>query len=135
MNFSCAKYEVKAFTLLELLTGMIVSAIVLGATFSAWKIISRQSMRYEEQADRTRELSLLHSRFVTDMANSDSTYDDGTTMSAYKRRHADMRCFVRYTFEEEYTLRVSDNHTDTFHVTAFRNYITHDRSAEDNNGY
>src|SRR5688572_11425268 len=89
MNFSCTKYGVKGFTLLELLTGMIVSAIVLGAIFSAWKIISKQAMRYEAQAERTRELSLLHSRFITDVADADSTYDDGAIFTCYKRRHAE----------------------------------------------
>lgn len=135
MNFSCTKYSVKGFTLLELLTGMIVSAIVLGAVFSAWKIISKQAARYESQSDRTRELSLLHSRFMSDLAEADSTYDDGTAITCYRCRHATMYNCVSYTITEQHTLRTTADRTDTFHVTAFRNYITHDRPAEDHNGY
>jgi prepilin-type N-terminal cleavage/methylation domain-containing protein len=123
MSSSVTDIRLSGFTLLELLIGMIVSAIVLGATFSAYHIIAKQVTIYQEKTKTDEELSLFHSRLMLDFQNGHSVF----LISDLELR---MQQTV-YLFHEEYTLRKNGERTDTFFVTinACRSFKT----GEENN--
>ena len=109
MSSSSADIRLKGFTLLELLIGMIVSTIVLGATFSAYHIIAKQASIYQEKTKTNEDLSLFHSRFMNDFQNNASAF----FVSPFELRMQE----VVYHFQESYTLRKNGEHIDTFFVT------------------
>ena len=59
-----------AFTLLELLVGMIVSGIVLAATFSAYRITTKQYENYNEKVETISEFSFLVSQLESDFSQA-----------------------------------------------------------------
>ncbi len=102
-----------AFTLLELLVGMIVSGLVLAATFSAYRIVTRQYAQYCKTTESTVELSGFLSRLERDVADAAEAYalSENTIQLVHASRTVD------YSFSESYVLRSSSAHTDTFHVS------------------
>jgi prepilin-type N-terminal cleavage/methylation domain-containing protein len=62
---------VAAFTLLELLVGMIISSIVLAAAFSAWNIVGRQHALYRSRHDASTEASFFCSTLRRDFSRAD----------------------------------------------------------------
>jgi prepilin-type N-terminal cleavage/methylation domain-containing protein len=109
MNLSGADIRLKGFTLLELLVGMIVSAIVLGAAFSAYHIIARQTMAYQEKTGTNEDLSLFHCRLMCDFQNAETT----VVASPFELHLKG----VVYLFHDTYVLRKNNEHIDTFFVT------------------
>ncbi|HTF05147.1 MAG TPA: prepilin-type N-terminal cleavage/methylation domain-containing protein [Bacteroidia bacterium] len=109
MSSSSADIRLKGFTLLELLIGMIVSTIVLGATFSAYHIIAKQACVYQEKTKMNEELSLFHSRLMSDFQNNTPVF----LLSPFELRMDE----AVYHFQESYTLRKTGEHIDTFFVT------------------
>lgn len=64
--------KIKAFTLLELLTGMIASAIVIASIFMAAQIVLKMSKQFSQSAYSSNELSGIQVRLAWDIANSDT---------------------------------------------------------------
>lgn len=113
MNCSGKYKSLQAFTLLELLVGMILSGIVLGATFSAYRIVSKEAVQFRDQSKSANELSFflnhLHSDFYRSVKiNSD---EEERIHLIQKKRE------LIYRFSAEYVLRSEQEHTDTFFVS------------------
>jgi competence protein ComGF len=64
--------KIKAFTVLELLTGMIASAIVIASVFLAAQIVSNMAKRYSDSINNSHELSIFQSRLAADLSGSDT---------------------------------------------------------------
>jgi type II secretory pathway pseudopilin PulG len=112
MSSSGRNKTLAAFTLLELLVGMIVSGIVLASAFSAWRIVSRQVRTYDERIQAAGELSFFISRFESEVmraARMTPVSTDALRLELNSR-------LLTYRFHEKYVLRAEDLHTDTFFV-------------------
>jgi prepilin-type N-terminal cleavage/methylation domain-containing protein len=113
MKLSLFHKKLKAFTLLELLVGMIVSGIVLTATFSAYKIVTGQYQAYRNRSASVSELSFFVSQMHSDFSNS----------SRVVRRSGDNiqlkseKGLIEYYFTEKYILRNDLLRIDTFKVS------------------
>ena len=123
MNSSAGKHSiviftrVKGFTLLELLVGMIVSGLVIGATFSAYHMIARQGTAYTEYSAADLERSLLHSVITRDQVMADSfSCDEQERCTWYYYDQGAVLRTIDYEFHEQYALRIAREHTDTFHL-------------------
>lgn len=129
MNSYNINNRLKGFTVLELLVGMIATSIVIAAVFSAYHIISSQGVIYQEKTKSVTELSLFHSRIMKDFQEA-SIITRTDHAIALSERSADPDAEsstsitpLKYEFHQEYTLRKSGEHTDTFFVTIHSNQL------------
>jgi prepilin-type N-terminal cleavage/methylation domain-containing protein len=106
------KNKLKAFTLLELLIGMIVSGIVMSAIFAALNIVHRQQLSYEKTSEKNRQLSFFLSTFNTDFAESRNMNCPGENEVIFSSPSKN----ITYDFHSLYALRKSEE-TDTFFVS------------------
>jgi prepilin-type N-terminal cleavage/methylation domain-containing protein len=105
--------QFRAFTLLELLVGMIVSGIVLTATFSAYRIITKQYENYRDKSESNSEVSFFASQLEFDFANSENIKfisENEIELRSEKR-------IMDYRFSEKRILRNDFLRVDTFIVS------------------
>ena len=105
--------RLKAFTLLELLVGMILSGIVLTATFTAYRIITRQYETYRDKSKSITEVSFFVSQLQFDFA-------DATTITRNSENEILLQSdnkILEYRFSEKYVLRNDLSRVDTFNVS------------------
>ncbi|MDQ3109895.1 MAG: type II secretion system GspH family protein [Bacteroidota bacterium] len=104
--------RIKAFTLLELLVGMILSGIVLTATFTAYRIITRQYESYNGKSAAITEVSFLVSQLQADFENAATLiYNSENRISLQSESRV-----LEYRFREKYVLRNDLLRVDTFFV-------------------
>lgn len=101
-----------AFTLLELLVGMILSGIVLVATFTAYRVVTRQYETYRDKSQSVTEISFFISRLESDFANASKII----SLSENKIQLQNEERSFEYTFAAKYVLRSNSEKTDTFFV-------------------
>jgi prepilin-type N-terminal cleavage/methylation domain-containing protein len=65
------KKKVKAFTIMEMTIAMLISAIVIGITYSAYTIISRSYTIYQTKNDGLALLSRIDQLLVKDFAHAE----------------------------------------------------------------
>jgi prepilin-type N-terminal cleavage/methylation domain-containing protein len=105
--------ELKAFTLLELLVGMILSGIVLAATFTAYRVVTRQYETYRDKSKSITEVSLFVAQLESDFENATTI-----TLASENRIHLQFeKRMLEYRFSEKYVLRNDFMRTDTFNVS------------------
>ena len=66
------KHRVKAYTLMEITVAMLVSAIVISITYSAYSIVSRSYIAYKTKNDRLAVLERLDELLKRDFSHADS---------------------------------------------------------------
>lgn len=103
----------KAFTLLELLVGMILSGIVLTATFTAYRLVTHQYETYCDKSRSIAEISFFSSRLEADFANANEL----TFIAENKIQLQAEKRLTQYRFSEKYILRDDPGRTDTFYVS------------------
>ncbi|MEO5644575.1 MAG: prepilin-type N-terminal cleavage/methylation domain-containing protein [Bacteroidia bacterium] len=123
--------EIKAFTLLELLVGMILSAIVLTATFNAYRIITQQYESYSKQSGTITEVSFFVSQLQSDFENALTVIH----VSENKIRLQSKDKLLEYRFGEKYVLRDDLLQIDTFFVAihAIETFIKDEKVNAENN--
>jgi prepilin-type N-terminal cleavage/methylation domain-containing protein len=113
MNLSAFHKKIKAFTLLELLVGMILSGIVLTATFSAYRIVTSQYQSYRKKSETLSAFSFFISQFQADFSNATAIIH----ISENEIQLNSKKKILDYHFSEKYVLRNDLLRTDTFPVT------------------
>ena len=106
---------VAAFTLLELLVGMIISSIVLAAAFSAWNIIGRQHELYRSRHDASTEASFFCSTLRRDFSRADFYNGNGDMLTLQLGTQT-----LTYKNSPPVVLRNNGLQTDTFFVMVNR---------------
>lgn len=108
--------QLKAFTLLELLVGMILSGIVLTATFTSYKIITTQHNNYRDRSKSITELSFFTSQLEADLSNAKTVlFISGNEIQLAAPEH-----ILKYSFTEKYILRNDLSRIDSFNVSITR---------------
>ena len=107
----CPK-QFKAFTLLELLVGMILSGIVLTATFTAYRITTKQYETYSSKSKSITEISFFVSQLQADFSNATTIIQNSENtfqLQSGKR-------ILEYKFAAKNVLRNDFKQIDTFNV-------------------
>lgn len=122
--------QFKAFTLLELLVGMILSGIVLTATFNAYRIITRQYESYNEQSSTITQVSFFVSQLQSDFENALTVIYDPEN----KIRLQSEAKMLEYRFGEKYILKDDHLRIDTFFVAVYgiEAFIKSEKVKEEN---
>ncbi len=113
MKSSAIHKRLPAFTLLELLVGMILSGIVLTATFSAYRIITKQYESYRIRSVSDSEISFFVSQLQSDFSNAENI----TLVSENEIQLQTGGRMLNYRFSEKNVLRNDFSAIDTFHVS------------------
>src|SRR4051812_29683995 len=119
--------RLKAFTLLELLVGMIISGIVVAACFNAYRIIGGQFKTYRE----TTAVYDSFSFFEAEMQREFSDAKDVERVSGNEIRMIYEDRDINWQFKEKYALRNDGNETDTFFVSVRKAEMFSDGEKED----
>ncbi len=102
--------KMQAFTLLELLIGMIISSIVIGFCYTGYSIIYRQYINYSKIKREIVSAMQLNTVLNTDFINAASvTFDTDKLMLNYENKLP-----LQYDFKENFILRKDREITDTF---------------------
>ena len=105
--------QFRAFTLLELLVGMILSGIVLTATFSSYRIITKQYENYSRKSNADSEISFFISQLEFDFSNAKTISLMGENEIELKSKNK----MLNYSFSEKQVLRNDFSRVDTFKVS------------------
>jgi prepilin-type N-terminal cleavage/methylation domain-containing protein len=104
----------KAFTLVELLVGMIISALVISFCYSAYTIIYKQFLNYKNIKTQLVNAMQLNTILTTDFITSESVFynEDKLVLNSLDKS------FLIYSFNDGYILRTQNETTDTFKLVA-----------------
>ncbi len=106
-----------AFTLLEMLIGMLISGLVVAAAFSAFRMVSMQHKRYSERSAALHQLIHFRHALGYDFFHADSVLtSDEQTIRVFGKRE------VAYHFTEQFVVRNDGQATDTFLI---KNTVLH----------
>lgn len=104
--------NIKAFSILEAVVGMAVTAIIMGIIFVIFTVLSEQMLDFKNQNEVISDLNRLTFNVNRDVFENEkmSVFEDKIEFSSYSGDEA------TYEFKEEYMLRSSEIFVDTFHV-------------------
>ncbi len=113
MKSSLLHKQFRAFTILELLIGMILSGIVLTATFSAYRIITHQYKSYCDKSETVSEVSSFVSQLQFDFSSATTII----RVSENEIRLQSEKRTLEYSFSEKRILRNDLSKIDTFNIS------------------
>lgn len=104
---------VAAFSLIESIVGMVITAIIMAIIFVIFSIISERMFDFKNQNELVNDLNRLTYSFNKDIFEKEkmSVVENGIIFNGYAGDH------VKYSFQEDYTLRNSETFVDTFKIT------------------
>lgn len=105
--------KINAFTLIELIIGMIVGSIVMGICYSAFSMTSLQFLDYSSKREVVNDLMQFNSVFSNDFVNSKEAYFINNDLTLFNTESK-----LKYHFDTNYVLRKADLVIDTFNVTS-----------------
>lgn len=103
--------KIKAFTLMELLIGMIIGCIVVALGYSTYNIIFKQYSAYKAIKNKVVEIMQLNT-----VMNNDFTTADFITFSDNKLILNNRDTLLEYYFNDSYIIRTNNTFADTFQL-------------------
>jgi prepilin-type N-terminal cleavage/methylation domain-containing protein len=119
--------KIKAFTLMELLVGMVIGSIVIALGYSTYAIIYKQYSSYKKTKQQVVETIQLNTIMSTDFINSDVITYSNDKLILNKNNSA-----LEYQFNDSFITRTQHELTDTFKVGAI-NILTKLVDAKESN--
>jgi len=104
--------KLSAFTLLELLIGMIISSIIITIGYSSYSIINKQFSSYKLYRTELVEIANLNSEIEKEFSDSEFVLRNQNQLTF---KHKDSR-EVKFEFNEHFILRNEMQAIDTFWV-------------------
>ena len=105
-------YKLKAFTLMELLIGMIISSIVISFCYMSYSMIYKQYMNYKAVKVELVEALELNSVLNSDISKAEKIVFDNNKLILIKEENKSFE----YNFLEKYILRKTGEVVDTFNL-------------------
>jgi len=119
--------KVKAFTLMELLIGMIISTIVISFCYMSYTLIYKQFMNYKTIKMELVQALELNSVLNNDIGNSELVVFDNNELTLLNKQNE----ILKYNFNETEILRKSVDIIDTFKLKPI-NIVPHYLANENN---
>ncbi|MGZ4055068.1 MAG: prepilin-type N-terminal cleavage/methylation domain-containing protein [Bacteroidia bacterium] len=104
--------NLKAFTLMELLIGMIVSCIVIGFGYGAYSLIYKQFLSYKKMKEETMEVAQFKSVMSNDIFAADQLCKEDNKIVLKQEKMN-----LLYEFDNSFILRKVNGLTDTFKIS------------------
>lgn len=106
-------HKLKAFTLMELLVGMIISSIVIAFAYSAYSLIYKQYVSYRSVKSKVIETMQLHTVMSNDFNNSEYSTFDSNKLKLNTTNNT-----LTYNFIDSLIIRIDNELSDTFKLVA-----------------
>lgn len=103
--------KINAFTLMELMIGMIIGSIVVGFCYTGYRFIFRQYLDYKKVKEQVNEAMFLNTALTRDFSRSLFVEYKGNSL--YIKSDSAQ---TEYKFTEQYILRNERDVSDTFHL-------------------
>jgi len=103
------KYKIHAFTILEMVITMMVSALLIGLALTAYMVVYRSYLSFEKKNGETSDILQMDRTLQRDFARSQHVYSSPEGLILYGRDT------LFYDFKAAYIVRRSAR-ADTFHV-------------------
>ncbi|WP_395057215.1 type II secretion system protein J [Flavobacterium sp.] len=106
------KNTVKAFSIIEAIIGMAITAIIMGIVFVIFSIVSERMLDYKNQNALVNDLNRLTYCINKDIFDNEkmTVIDNEVIFNGYSGE------VVKYNFQDDYTLRNREEFIDTFKV-------------------
>lgn len=104
------KHQIPAFTIMELTVAMLISAIVIAITYTAYSMVSSSYITYTKKRNEMAVLIRLDELLMKDFLKSDHIFVERNTVRFNKNQ-----LVITYKFEADKVIRTSMI-TDTFKV-------------------
>ena len=104
--------KIKAFTIIELVVVMILTAIIVGIVYSAYSIVGNQYSSYKKISVQNSRVALLSMLLSKDFTTAHYIKNGNEELFFYDKEDN----IIRYGFDENYITRSGNSITDTFPV-------------------
>ncbi|MGH2665712.1 PulJ/GspJ family protein [Flavobacterium sp.] len=106
------KHTLPAFSIIEAIVGMAVSAIIMGIVFVIFSIVTERMLDYKNQNQLVNDLNRLTYSINKDIFDNEkmTAGNNEVSFNGYSGES------VKYDFLEEYTLRSRETFIDTFRI-------------------
>jgi hypothetical protein len=101
-----------AFTLTELLVGMVITGLVITIGFTAWILIHRQQTQYQQKTDLYKEIIRLEGLLINDIDRSDTVTLEENILKCRTKQTT-----IAYTFMDSLIVRRFLQHEDTIEIS------------------
>ena len=105
--------KIKAFTLLELLIGMIISTLVVGFSVMSYFIIYEQYLNYKSVKHTISDVMLMNMVIASDFTNAQTISDVDDNELIF---NDDNDTLIHYHFSPEFITRQENEIIDTFKI-------------------
>jgi hypothetical protein len=106
------KNSIPAFSIIEAIVGMAVTAIIMGIIFVIFSIMSERMLDYKNQNQLVNDLNRLTYSINKDIFEKEKmeVIENEVHFNGYAGER------VKYNFQEDYILRNAETFTDTFRI-------------------
>ncbi|HET6227841.1 MAG TPA: prepilin-type N-terminal cleavage/methylation domain-containing protein [Bacteroidia bacterium] len=108
--------KLAAFTLIELLIGMLISSIVITFGYLAYRFTNEQYLGYKQIKEQLVEVSQFNTVFSEDLRRAEIVSSTANTIEMYYKQIP----ALDYEFAADYVVRKANALTDTFNIAAVR---------------
>ncbi|MFL5763638.1 MAG: PilW family protein [Bacteroidia bacterium] len=105
--------KLEAFTLMELLVGMIISSLVISFGYGIYQVVQEQFRQYKTVKTELMQAAIFRSVLENDFFSADEVYGSREDLTINSKTGA-----IRYEFGREFILRRVEGSIDTFHIAS-----------------
>lgn len=106
--------QLKSFTILETLIGLMVFSIVISTTYAFFTLFNKQLLLYSKENTQSTAYNLFHNTMLNDISQSNTYAANGNALV--------LRCYddteIVYSTIKTGILRTTERATDTFKITS-----------------
>lgn len=105
------RHKLDAFTLTELLVGMVITGLVITIGFTAWILIHRQQARYQQKTELYKDIIRMEGLLIQDIDRSDTIAMEDNSLKCTLKQTT-----IVYKFMDSVIVRRFHLQEDTFKI-------------------
>lgn len=121
------KKKIPAFSIMEAIVGMAITAIIMGIVFVVFSIVTERMLDFKNQNQLVNDLNRLTYSINKDIFETENmnVVENEVIFKGYAGE------IVKYSFQEEYILRSKESFVDTFQIKSIQITVDSVKSNSD----